>query len=95
MKNKKTETIEEFLARGGRITFVPSNVDNKKETVHSTVSSPVVIMSLDEAELFYSKGEKKVKATKKKQLPRLDINALPAHLKKKFVDSVLNEADDE
>jgi hypothetical protein len=96
MKNKKkTETVDEFLARGGKITIIPRTSGEKSQTVHSTIGGPAVILSLDDASLLYGQEDKKVKNKKPLAGPTIDVSALPAHLKKKFVDKLLEEVDDE
>ena len=91
MKSKrKVETMEEYLARGGSITFCPS----KKETddgsiIRKKVTGPAVIMSLEEADLFY--GEGKVKKKPSKPSNSIDINALPEVLRNKFISRLKDE----
>jgi hypothetical protein len=85
----KTETVAEFLARGGKITKCnPQEVAAKIETIRSaTAGGPAVFLTYGEADLFY--GEKK--GTKpKKPKPTIDLSALPEELRKKYVDEVLN-----
>jgi hypothetical protein len=91
----KKETFAEFLARGGKVTKVPSQEHiTKSETVRSTVQGgPAVIMSLGEADLFY--GEKKTRKTKPKAKATIDLNALPPELRKKYVDDVIAANEDE
>jgi hypothetical protein len=93
---KKTETIAEFLARGGSIQVIPAAQPKvKAETIKSTTGGgPVVMMSMGEADLYY--GESKAKAKKpKKPIERLDLSALPEALRKKYVDEVLNAKNEE
>lgn len=86
---KKTETIAEFLARGGTITRVASpEPTHKSESIRSTTAGgPAVFLSLGEADLFY--GEHKAKKAKKSKAP-MDLSALPEELRKKYVDGVMN-----
>lgn len=86
---KKTETIAEFLARGGKITRIASPEPiHKAESIRSTVAAgPAVFLSLGEADLFY--GEHKVKKAKKSKAT-MDLSALPEELRKKYVDGVMN-----
>lgn len=88
---QKTETLEEFLARGGKITVVPPVVRLDKEgTVKSTVSGPAVILSYSEADQLY--GEK---TTRKKTVkvinvekitndPKIKMSLIPEELRKKL-----------
>jgi len=95
---KKTETIAEFLARGGKITRVATpEPTTKPESIRSTTAGgPAVFLSLGEADLFY--GEHKPKKPKKSKAA-MDLSALPEELRKKYVDGVMNgnkeEGDDE
>ena len=91
----KTETFEEFLARGGKVTKVPAQEQVKlPESIRSTTGGgPAVLMTLDEAGLFY--GEHKKRQTKKKAGPTIDLTALPPELRKKYVDDIVNEHKEE
>lgn len=95
--NKSTETLSEYLARGGKITIVPTKVVNKLQTVHSTIGGPVSIISLDDASIIFGEPDKKTKTPKKAKSsgPTIDINMLPAHLRAKYIDKFLEEMDDE
>lgn len=101
---KRTETVAEFLARGGKILSVPANVSAVKQDSiksNSNNSGVAVIMSLEEADLFY--GEHKARKAKKKvsasTKSAIDISALPEELRKKYIDEVIyaeeNAEDDE
>jgi hypothetical protein len=87
---KKTETVAEFLARGGMITRVPAQqpivkTDSIKPT---SVGGPVTIITMDQADLYY--GEAKAKKAKKKSSSTIDLSALPPELRKKYVDEVIS-----
>lgn len=87
----KTESIAEFLARGGKITKVPAHepVAKKSESVKSIAAGgPASLMTLDQADLFY--GEHKKRKVKPKAVPTLDVDALPPELRKKYVDDVID-----
>lgn len=97
---KKTETIAEFLARGGTIARVsPSQDLSKNEKVKPTNNGPVTIMSMDEADLYY--GEFKEKKAKSKQ-PKTNgfssvkeyKDALPEELRKKYHGDSEDEEED-
>jgi len=92
---KKTETIAEFLARGGKITRVAApEPTTKPESIKSTTAGgPAVFLTLGEAELFY--GERKPKKAKKTKAAAIDLSALPEELRKKYVDGVMNGEDQE
>lgn len=90
---KKTESIEEFLARGGKITIVPNKKANSdlKQAYATGDKSVVTILTMDEAALFFGEVDKKEPLKiKRNRSPILDVGALPAHLKSKFVDRVLD-----
>jgi hypothetical protein len=94
----KTETIAEFLARGGKITKVAEDPPAvKAESIKSTSSGgPAVIMSMGEADLYY--GEHKPRKAKAKAKSTMDLSALPPELRKKYVDDIINvnkEADED
>jgi hypothetical protein len=64
---RKVETIEEFIARGGQITKVPSVVpDNSKNTVNSRSTISHDMMSLGEGEFLFGKTTAKVAPMKKR-----------------------------
>lgn len=91
------ETLQSFLARGGKITHVPAQEPTiKAECIKSSsAGGPAVFLSLGEADLFY--GEHKPKKAKKSKAS-FNVNDLPEALRKKFVDEVMNgkeEADDD
>lgn len=92
---KKTETIAEFLARGGKITRVPTQEPTAKTECikSSSTGGPTAFISYGEADLFY--GEHKAKKAKKAK-PTFNVADLPEALRKKFVDEVINgqEEDD-
>lgn len=76
---KRTESVEEYLARGGRITKVESakiETNNKNTTVRSTKVGPAVIMSFGEAELMFGEKSKR----KKKEKPVGNLSDVPLEL---------------
>jgi hypothetical protein len=75
----KTETIEEFLARGGQKVVLPTVAPSFKQKVMS-VSSTNSIMSLDEGAHYFSEFKVDKKTLKKKK-KMSDFSALPAHLR--------------
>jgi hypothetical protein len=91
----KKETLAEYLARGGKITKCPPyDPRPKQDSVRSTVpAGPANIMTLDEADLFF--GEKKARKVKAKSKPTIDLAALPPELRKKYVDDVIDKANNE
>ncbi len=92
---KKTETVAEFLARGGSIKLIPANPPTvKNDSIKSTTSGggAVTIMSMDEADLYY--GEFKARKPKK-ATSTIDLSALPEALRKKYVDEVISASEEE
>jgi hypothetical protein len=90
VKNKnKTETIDQFLARGGAIQIIPTQPPTAKpESIKSTTAGgPATIITMDEADLYH--GEAKPRKSKKK-VNTIDVSALPEALRKKYVDEVLS-----
>jgi hypothetical protein len=89
-KQTKRETVEEFLARGGKITKCSYKEPELKNKVISTSNAgPAVILTLSEADLFF--GETKVKKKAAKPVAKVDINMLPEALKTKFLSRALEE----
>lgn len=102
VKNKakcpsKVETVEEFLARGGSINRIPENARIPEvEVIRKTQSGgPAVIMTLDEADLFYGEARKGAKAKKSKPTLKIDLDALPPALRSKFIAKLKEEVDGE
>lgn len=91
----KTESIADFLARGGKITKVPANQPEQKpdSIKHGSNGGVAVLMTMDQADLFY--GEKKESKAKKpkKAISTIDIHALPEELRKKYIDEVIDAAE--
>lgn len=94
---KKDETLEEFLARGGKIKKIPYKSPEVKQPItKQTTSTPINFLSYDEADLLYGKPSK----TKKKKTSgsSVDLSALPEELKAKFISKLsqeIEEMDDE
>ena len=94
----KTESIKEFLARGGQIKRVEAvqptvKVDSIKSTTNT--GGAINIMTMDQADLYY--GEHRAKKAKKRATSTIDLSALPEELRKKYVDEVIvgHEEDNE
>ena len=90
----KSETIEEFLARGGQIKKIPpgeSVSTVKAATVNSTnAGGPAVLLTYGEADLFH--GEARTRKTKKvKAEPKIDFSALPEALRNKLAKKMAND----
>ena len=98
MSVKKTETLAEYIARGGTINILPFvKAVQKEELVKNNNSGPVTIISLEEAGLFFGESSSKKRKTKKtetKNSPKLDLNSLPEALRKKFISKLKDEGVD-
>jgi hypothetical protein len=86
MANKR-ETVEEFLARGGKINVVPAAglQPENKPTVTSTAYHPPQIMDLNEGALYFAEPNRTKKTTKvSKVKPKkvVDESLLPERLRK-------------
>lgn len=74
----KRETIEEFLARGGEITRVPSQPESEEVNhIFSTSNAASTMLSLSEGSLYYSESK-----AKPKERAKINTSALPANLLK-------------
>ena len=81
----KRETVEEFLARGGKITKceaapLPEEVTSNRASPTPAASS--TMMSLSEGALYYAESRAKPKERKKKEEVVINFAALPASLLK-------------
>lgn len=96
MARSKTETIEEYLARGGSIKKVSTvELPAQVEVVRKTLAGgPAVIMTLDEADLFYGVPTKNPKPKSIKPSAKIDLSALPEALRIKFINKLKEEAAD-
>lgn len=79
---KTTESVNEYLARGGKITKVPYRQDSVKKD-HQGYTAPIghaSIMSLDGADLYYGEVRHKKSRPNKVKKPSIDVSALPSEL---------------
>lgn len=92
-KKIKIESVDEFLARGKTITKLPPVTSEPVISVHKTASAgaPAILMSLEEADLFYGEARKGAKPKKPKTSAKIDIDALPEALKSKFITRMKEE----
>lgn len=80
MKNKKTETIKEFLKRGGKVTKLDYVKPEEHNIVRSTtLKVPTLYNLVNGADMFCDK----IKRNRKKQKKQIniDVNMLPEELK--------------
>lgn len=95
-EKRKVETLQEFLARGGSITKVAAvTTDIKPEVTRQTTVGPANLMTLDQGELYYAETKKGSKPKKVKPVVKIDLNALPEALRKKFINKLKEETDGE
>jgi hypothetical protein len=90
----KIQSVEEFLANGGKITKVPpSERPVEPEVVKKTTAgAPAVLMTLEEADLFYGEPKKNAAKPKKpKTSLNIDLDALPEALRAKFISKLKEE----
>lgn len=91
----KIETIEEFVARGGIIKRIPFKFSEKKNDItRKTETGPAIILSYEEADLFYGEG-KPPKPKSTKTSPSIDINSLPEALRIKYINKLKANYDEE
>lgn len=91
---KKTETIAEYLARGGTITRLAEvNRELSPDVVRKTVTGPANLMTLEEADLFFGEAKKGGKPKKVKPSLKIDLDALPPVLRAKFIAKLKEEVD--
>jgi hypothetical protein len=77
---KKTETMEEFIARGGEVTVVPSEeVQEVNPVVRGSTGGLPVIMTLSDGAHFFgeTRKKKKVPVTKEEFTDKVSNSALP------------------
>ena len=83
----KKETIEEFLARGGKITKCDPAPLPDQDSLPKASPAPVAtstMMTLAEGALYYAESRAKPKERKKKEdiIESINFSALPASLLK-------------
>lgn len=72
------ETIEEFLARGGKIQRIePAEIVDKGNTVRSTVKTPLIPMDLTMGQHFFAE---RIRRQRKERKFTGDISKLPPAL---------------
>ncbi len=92
----KKETLQEFLARGGKITICPPGPAPKKTEGMklATTGGPTTILPMEDAELYY--GETKATKKTKKATNAVDLSVhLPEALRKKYIDPILDKRKEE
>ena len=93
----KVETVEEYLARGGSIKKLPAAEAIRQPDVikKAVTGGPVIILSLEEADLFYGEARKGSQPKKAKLSVKIDLSALPEALRTKFITKLKEESNGE
>lgn len=96
-KKFKIQSLDDYLANGGNITKLPPKETDPSVNVFKTASAgaPAVIMSLEEADLFYGESRKGSKPKKPKTSAKIDLDALPEAIRSKFIARMKEEHDGE
>ena len=82
MSKDTKKKVEEYLAKGGKITKCPSEPTPEKEiTMKPNHSGLANIMTLLEGALYYGEHARK---KKKRDLSKIDLSTIPENLKKKL-----------
>ena len=82
----KVETVEEYLARGGKITVVPPQPYETDNIVRSTAKHSAPLMDLDEGAHFFSEFKERKTKQKKDPLKGIDLSKLPPEIRKLIDD---------
>jgi len=88
---KKTETLEEFQARGGQTTIVPyEEPEEKKHAVRGVSGGLPAIMSLSDGAHFFGETRKKKKkiVTKEESIDKISNSSLPADVMASLKQSI-------
>lgn len=91
----KKETIEEFLARGGKVTIIPAqeHVENIQH-INASTAGPANLLTYGEADLYYGEVKER-KSRKEKILPKIDFNSLPEALRIKYLKELRRDDKEE
>lgn len=90
----RKETVQEYLARGGKITTLPAKErEQPVQAMNPTTAGPANLLTYGEADLYYGEAKAR-KAKKEKIVPKIDISALPPALRQKYLER-LNANDEE
>ena len=93
----KTETVEEFLARGGKITKIDNTQAQKQASVAVKVKNTGhdSIISSDDADLYYGDPSHKKVSKRKRKENKIDFNALPKELQASLLEQINVDLEDE
>jgi hypothetical protein len=76
-----TETIEEFLARGGEIEVLPPQEFEDKRVIGSITQKTPELKTLEEAQLLYGKKHVKKRKPKEPDFSGINVDLIPEHLR--------------
>jgi hypothetical protein len=77
MSRKKAETVEEFLARGGKVTIIPPVI--REDTTHTLPVKTTIdfdSLSLGESEYLFGETRQRKSKTPKKRVTSDDFTAM-------------------
>ena len=82
----KTETVAEFLARGGVITKCEPGPSKVEDKVHLAGAAKPTIISMEDAAVLYGEknAQKEGKVKKAKPKAKVDLSLLPESLRLKL-----------
>lgn len=92
-KKLKTESLEQFLARGGKIKVVQPKVPETTQTVFSSSKKNISAdtMTLWDAQIYFGEKEGRpssAKQPKNNKEASLNLDALPEELKKRLLEKI-------
>lgn len=80
--DNKYESVEEFLARGGKIDKLDKGTELKSKPIGSTTKKQTTLMTLAEGELFFGEKGKRTKKVKEADYSGINFDLIPEHLRK-------------
>jgi hypothetical protein len=79
---QKVETMEEFLARGGKVQVFPAVKPEEDNLVRPTTAPGLAsLMSLDDGAHFFAEKKEKRTRQKKDPLKGINVDALPPEVR--------------
>ena len=79
----KTESMEEFIARGGVVAKCPVvKIAEEMQNVRSMATGPAKLMSLEEGEVMYGEKTTRKKKDKVVDLTGIEVENIPEALRK-------------
>ena len=78
------ESVEEFLARGGKIEKVENTAEQKAKVIGSVTKKTTQLMTLAEGELFFAEKGKRTKKVKETDYSGINFDLIPEHLRNKI-----------